>query len=132
MEVPERFPVRFKDFVGAWIPGSPLKSRPETDSDCRYETPDPVISFPSRSTVDVPVNLDDSDQDRDQGVRSQGQDDGAGDVLDREEGPGEVCCHEDPAERPVRQRKPNVRYSAYMYNLRFIWSRSRRTIRRAM
>ena len=28
IEVPERFPVIIKDFMGAWIPGSSLKSRP--------------------------------------------------------------------------------------------------------
>ena len=28
MEFPQRFPVRLKYFVGAWVPGSPLKSRP--------------------------------------------------------------------------------------------------------
>ena len=29
MEFQQGFLVRFNDFVGAWLPGSPLKSRPE-------------------------------------------------------------------------------------------------------
>ena len=80
-----------------------------------YKTPAPVSRLPSRSPAEIPVDLEDSDQDRDQDVRSQGLDDGAGDVHVLEEGPGEVHRHEDPAERQVRQRKSNLRYSADAY-----------------
>ena len=45
-------------------------------------------------------------------MSSQGQDDGAGAAHVRVIGRGEVYGIEDSADRPVRQRKLNVKYSA--------------------
>ena len=95
-----------------------------------HKTPAPVNQLQPRSTTEIPVDLANSDQDRDQGVNSQGQDGGAGDARVRDGGLSEVCRHEDTAERPVRPR--NMRYSANDYDLSSIQTRSRRTIRRAM
>ena len=95
-----------------------------------HKTPAPVNQLQPRSTTEIPVDLANSDQDRDQGVNIQGQDGGAGDARVRDGGLSEVCRHEDTAERPVRPR--NMRYSANDYDLSSIQTRSRRTIRRAM
>ena len=48
------------------------------------------------------------------------------------EGHGDDPHLEAPAARPVRQRKPNVRYPATKFDLISVRMRSRRTIRRAI
>ena len=63
-----------------------------------YEIPAPVSDLPSRSPTETPVNLADPGQDRDQCVRSQGQEDGAGAVHVREDKPEEVHRHDEPTE----------------------------------
>ena len=60
-----------------------------------------------------------------------GQEVGGGGPPARVEGHGEAPRFEDPAARPVRQRKHNVRYPATQYDLNSNRMRSRRTIMRA-
>ena len=57
-----------------------------------HEPPATISNHSSESPAEFPVNLGDPVQDCGQGVHSQGQEDGAGDVPDRDKG----HRHEDP------------------------------------
>ena len=62
----------------------------------------------------------------------RGQDVEAGHAPVADDRPVVAVRRKEPPDRPVCQRKPNVRYSANEYDLSSIRTRSQRTIRRAM
>ena len=92
------------------------------------EIPQLASQLPTWSSTKINDDLTDPDQDRDQGVRSRGENGSAGDVHVCDGDLKEVHRHEAPVERPVRQRKPDMKYSAEEYDLSSIQSRSRRPL----
>ena len=96
-----------------------------------YEAP-AHFNGSSRGTADFQIDTADPAQDRGQDVLGHGQEVVDGGDHAHVKGPRDDPKLEAPAARPVRQRKPNVRYQATEFDLNSDRMRSRRTISRAI